>query len=153
FDKPPKNMPPVPDYVIHAAGYGQPARFRSEPLNTLRINTTTTDRLISQMAPEGRFLFVSSSEVYSGCAAADKIDDIGNTDPYHPRAAYIEGKRAGEAIVNAWRNTGVAAMSARVCLAYGPGVKSDDQRAMSEIIRQALVDKKIRLRDRGDAVR
>ena len=71
----------------------------------------------------------------------------------HPRAAYIEGKRSGEAIVNAWRAGGVQATSARVCLAYGPGVKADDDRALNQIIRRAITERKVVLRDQGYAIR
>jgi UDP-glucuronate decarboxylase len=149
------NPPCRPDFVIHAAGYAQPAKFMADPLATIVTNVGYTDRLLQHaLAPGGRFLFISSSEVCSGAHAPHKETDIGTTTPYHPRASYIESKRCGEAIVNIFREQrGISAMSARVCLAYGPGVRLDDQRAMSEIIREALVDKKIKLRDRGDAVR
>lgn len=128
------------DFIIHAAGYAQPAIFTSNPVETIRLNTQMTDYLIYRLLKEnGKFLFLSSSEVYSGLNKWQaREDDIGMTTPYHPRACYIEGKRCGEAIVNSYRQQGIDAKSARLCLAYGPGVSQGDKRALSTFIDQAL---------------
>jgi nucleoside-diphosphate-sugar epimerase len=74
---------------------------------------------------------------------------IGTTTPLHPRACYIEGKRCGEAIVNAYRSTGVDAKSIRLGLTYGPGTRKHDQRAMSTFVEQALTTGKIELKYSG----
>jgi len=99
-------------------------------------------------------LFVSSSEVYSGL---DKRllseNDIGLTTPSHPRAVYIEGKRCGEAICNAMRDKGMNAAIARVALAYGPGTRKNDKRALNSFIEKALCKKNLELLDAGNAVR
>ena len=65
--------------------------------------------------------------------------DIGTTTPLHPRASYIEGKRGGETICNAYRSQGVRAVSARLALAYGPGTRKGDKRAMNSFIEKALM--------------
>lgn len=138
--------PPYYDAIIHASGYAQPSVFTVNPAETISINTTLTQKLFKTfLLPRGKFLFVSSSEVYSGLF--DRVDefDIGTTGPNHPRACYIEGKRCGEAIVNAYRQAGVDAKSARLGLTYGPGTRQNDQRAMSGFIRQALEDKHVRM--------
>lgn len=152
FEKQPV-QPPQPDFIVHGAGYAQPAKFTAQALDTIRANTQLTDRLLAS-SPGARFLFLSSSEIYSGSKAIPHLEtDIGTTDPSHPRAAYIEGKRCGEAIVHAWRGQGADAAIARVCLAYGPGVKADDSRALSEIVRSAVCDGVVNLRDSGAALR
>jgi UDP-glucuronate decarboxylase len=137
------------DVIIHAAGYAQPTVFTKEPAETIRINTALTQRLLEQLNTNGKFLFVSSSEVYSGLGGLVTESSIGNTTPLHPRACYIEGKRCGEAIVNAYRIAGLDAKSARLSLAYGPGTRKHDKRAMSQFIEQALVDNKIELKYSG----
>lgn len=144
---------PSADIVIHAAGYGQPSLFMADPIDTIRVNTDTTIRLLRSLNPGGSFLFCSSSEVYNGLSELASEDDIGTTTPQHIRSGYIEGKRCGEAIVNAFRSKGVRAMSARIALAYGPGTKQHDVRVISQLIEQALVNGEIRLRDKGEAVR
>lgn len=141
-------------HIIHAAGYGQPHRFLSDPINTIRINTVATLALIEKLAEGGNFLFMSSSEVYSGSRSTPhKEDDIGTTTPAHVRACYIEGKRAGEAICHGFRAQGRAIKAARLALAYGPGTRVDDQRVLNTFIRRALLERHITLLDQGGAGR
>lgn len=145
---------PNADYIIHAAGYGQPGRFMEDRVKTLKINTLAVYALFEKLNNSGKFLFVSSSEVYSGNANFPyKELEIGTTNTDHPRSCYIEAKRCGEAICNAYRTKGVKAKSARLSLAYGPGTKPDDKRVLNSFIQKALQQKEIRLLDQGDAKR
>lgn len=142
-------LPPA-DYMIHAAGYAQPGLFVKNPVKTLRLNTTGTCALLDKLRPKGKFMFVSSSEVYSGLPDLPyKETDIGRSNTTHPRACYIEAKRCGEAICNAYRTKGVDAKSVRLSLTYGPGTKRGDTRVINEFIRKAF-DGKITLLDRGE---
>lgn len=144
---------PEADFVIHAAGYGQPAKFLANPVKTIQLNTTATVSLSTRLRPGGRFLFLSTSELYSGLARTPcREEDIGTTTPDHPRGCYIEAKRCGEAICHALRKLGVTATIARVALAYGPGARSDDTRVLNHIVRKAL-DGNISLLDAGTAKR
>lgn len=140
------------DVVLHLAGYAQPSKFTVNQLETIRINTTMTAKLLSTLKPGGKFLFASSSEVYSGLSTADEFQ-IGTTDPYHPRAGYIEGKRCGEAIVNAFRESGVDARSARLSLVYGPGARRGDSRAISSFIDQSLRYGLVQMKFSGNELR
>ncbi|GAB1393984.1 NAD-dependent epimerase/dehydratase family protein [Rhodocyclaceae bacterium] len=145
---------PAYDYIIHAAGYGQPGKFMENQLKTLKLNTVGTLELFEHLASKGRFLFVSSSEVYSGLSGnIYREDQIGTTNTTHPRACYIEGKRAGEAICNIYRNSGVQAYSARLALAYGPGTRMGDHRVLNAFIQRALQEGRIVLQDSGMAMR
>lgn len=141
------------DYVIHAAGYGQPLKFTKDKLKTIEINTFYTDALFNFLKPGGSYLFVSSSEVYSGAPSPHKETDIGTTTPQHPRACYIEGKRCGEAICMAYRDMGFDFKIARLALAYGPGTKKGDTRVVNQFIEQALMTGTIKMRDSGDSIR
>jgi len=144
---------PSSDFIIHSAGYAQPAKFMDNKLKTISINTTSTIDLMSKLKANGSFLFISSSEVYSGCSRPNNTEsDIGNTDPSHPRACYIESKRTGETIINIARKNGVKAASARLALAYGPGVKIHDTRAMNQLINNGI-EGEINLLDSGNAIR
>ena len=142
------------DYIIFCAGYGQPKKFLAHPVETLRVNTEGVAQAISKLYPGGKFLFLSSSEIYSGSRHIPHTeDDVGTTKPDHVRACYIEGKRGGEAVVHAMRGSGVDAKIARVSLAYGPGTKKDDSRVLNILIRRAITEGKVWLEDRGDALR
>ena len=143
------------DIILHAAGYGQPGKFLENPLKTIRLNTEATLDLLERVSPGGKFLFVSTSELYAGLTKGCiiKEDKIGSTNTNHPRACYIEGKRCGEAACHAARSGGIKAVSARLALAYGPGAKPTDQRVLYTFIEKALHNGSIELMDRGDARR
>jgi nucleoside-diphosphate-sugar epimerase len=144
---------PQADYIIHSASYGQPIRFMENPLKTLKLNTLDTFILFEKLQPGGKFLFVSTSELYIGLSNPPyKETDIGITNTNHPRACYIEAKRCGEAIVNVYREKGVNAKSVRLAAAYGPGTRLDDKRVISSFIQKAF-NNEIKLMDHGKAVR
>lgn len=145
---------PKADFIIHAAGYGQPGKFMENPIKTIQINTSATLELFKHLNSDGSFLFLSSSEVYSGLSNPPFSESqIGNTNTDHPRASYIEGKRTGETICNEYRRLGINAKSARVSLAYGPGTKKHDKRVLNSFIEKALTKGRIDLLDQGEAKR
>lgn len=145
---------PSADLVVHAAGYGQPGKFMQDEIKTLQINTFVTLSLFKKLKPGGKFLFLSSSELYSGLSNPPYTEEqIGTTMPSYPRACYIEGKRCGEAIVNAYRRQGVNAKSARLCLAYGPGVKKGDVRVLNSFIQRGIEQGRVECMDAGKAMR
>jgi nucleoside-diphosphate-sugar epimerase len=143
------------DLVIHGAGYGQPDKFLDDPYKTIELNSTCTLDLIKKTNIGGRFLFISTSEVYSGNKNIPYVEDeIGTTNTNHLRAPYIESKRLGESLVAiANKQSKIKAISARLALAYGPGTKKDDGRVINSFIRQALVQSSINLLDMGKALR
>lgn len=141
------------DYIIHAAGYGQPQLFGKDKLKTIELNTKFTSDLLSCLKKDGKFLFVSTAEVYSGAPSPHKETDIGTTTPQHPRACYIEGKRCGEAICMAYKEQGYDVKIARLALAYGPGTKKGDTRVLNQFIEQALTTGEIQMKDNGSAIR
>jgi len=145
---------PKANLIIHAAGYAQPGKFLINPLKTILINTMATSELIQKLKKAGRFLFVSSSEVYSGLHNPPFTEDqIGTTHPQHIRSSYIEGKRCGEAICKALSSTKNHINIGRLSLAYGPGTKKGDERVLNNFIEQAITKKRIDLLDTGSAKR
>ncbi len=145
---------PQADVIIHSAGYAQPLVFMANPAATYQINTTATITLLQKLKPGGSFLFLSSTEVYSGITNKLVTEaDIGTTNPAHPRACYIEGKRGGETICHAFRNQGIHATAARLAMTYGPGTRKGDKRAMNSFIEKSLCQGKIELMDAGKAIR
>lgn len=143
------------DVIFHAGGYAQPGLFLEDPMSTIKINTTSTLALLNLLNKDGKFLFFSSSEVYSGSPNIPyKESDIGTTNTSHERAPYIEGKRCGEAIVGSARKyLSLDAKSVRLSMVYGPGTKQDDRRVLNSIINQSLKLNKINLLDDGSAQR
>ena len=143
------------DIIIHSAGYAQPTKFLLNKIKTININTLSTIKLFEMLSDNGKFVFLSSSEVYSGNNKQDILEeDCGLTNPSHPRAAYIESKRCGEAICNSIaESTNIDVKILRLSLAYGPGTKKDDLRVVNTLIQKALLEEKIILLDNGLAIR
>ncbi len=142
------------DVLIHAAGASAPLQFMKRPLETLAIGACATLHLLKTVAPGGRFLFVSSTEVYSGLDGRLATEaDIGTTTPMHPRASYIEAKRAGETACMGARAEGINAVAARVGMTYGPGTRAGDTRVINRLIEQALGTGRVELLDGGEGVR
>lgn len=140
------------DVIIHAATYGQPIRFMQNQIKTIMLNTSSTIELIKKLKPNGKFLFLSSSEIYSGLKKDFYSEtDIGTTNPSHPRACYIESKRCGETICNSFNDNNIKIV--RLCLAYGTGIRKSDTRAMNSFILNGLKDGEINLMDDGSAKR
>lgn len=150
-----RNLPKF-DFIIHGAGHAQPSLFQKSPISTVSINSTATISFLQKMAPNGTFLFLSSSEVYSGLTTMPYMEkDVGQTGPEHPRSAYIESKRLGEAIVcnSQIEYPEIKTFAARLSLAYGPGVRISDSRVLNQFVFKALKFGTIELMDSGSALR
>jgi nucleoside-diphosphate-sugar epimerase len=142
------------DFIIHAAGYGQPGKFLEDKIKTIEINTLGTKYLLNQLKNNGKFLFISSSEIYNGNELFNITEnEIGKTNTDHPRACYIEGKRMGETICNIYKSMGNDIKIARLSLAYGPGTKKGDARVLNSLIEKSIKNDYLTLLDKGDAIR
>lgn len=142
------------DCIIHSSGYGQPGRFLTDKIKTIELNSSSTINLFGLLEQKGKFLFISTSEIYNGLEI-ENIDEsyVGNTNTNHPRACYIEGKRIGETICFAQKEMGVDVKIGRLSLAYGPGTKTMDQRVLNSLIEKGLKNDEIKLLDDGSAIR
>ena len=73
--------------------------------------------------------------------------------PPIPAPVTLKRSAAAKPSANADGARGVAARSARLCLAYGRGTRAGDRRALNSFIEKALRNKEIQLLDCGDARR
>jgi UDP-glucuronate decarboxylase len=143
------------DCIIFSAGYGQPSKFLNNPIETINLNTTILNNFIRKLKPRGKFLYMSSSEIYNKNKNKNLTEnDIGLTNTDDPRASYIEAKKCGEVIVNTYKkNFNIDIKSIRLCLAYGPGSKKKDGRALYQFIERSISDKTLAIQDSGLAKR
>lgn len=98
------------DYVYHLAGVNGTRLFYSMPEEVLRINTLSLVHVLEWFKNknrEGRFLYTSSCEAYSGALTAfgklvlptpDRVPLV-VADPYNPRSSYETTKLLGEPFV------------------------------------------------------
>jgi Nucleoside-diphosphate-sugar epimerases len=143
------------DYILHMASNTHPRLYASKPIETELANILGTMHLLelASTKPGCRFVFTSSTDIYgdnrSGKAFLEETD-CGYIDCNTLRAGYIEGKRASEALCNAYREEkGVDFVIARFCRLYGPTMQRPDSRAISQFIDKAVRRENIVLTSRG----
>ena len=147
------------DYVIHAASIASPIAYRRQPIRTMEANVLGTWNLLRSCigSTVRSMLFISSSEVYGNPPASaipTPETHTGRVSFTGPRACYDESKRFGETLcVEHHRTAGVPVRIARPFNAYGPGLRPGDGRAISDFMRDALLDGSIRLLSNGSPTR
>jgi len=128
------------DIIFHCAGYGQPSKFLKYKSSTYKLNSNTIIDLKNNLKKNSKFIYLSTTEIYSGNEKKCTEDSVGNTGSTHPRSAYIDSKRFGESfIVNCFNNYTIF----RACLIYGPGAKLNDERVLNQVILRAIKNKEI----------
>ncbi|WP_426811043.1 NAD-dependent epimerase/dehydratase family protein [Pseudomonas sp. WOUb67] len=146
------------DFIIHAASPASPKDYLQRPVDTIRANTDGTRELLELARDKhARLLFLSSGAVYGDNPwQTDAIaeSDFGREDPLAPRACYGESKRLAETLCRAYHTQyGVDARIARISHCYGPGMRLDDGRAISDLLADILQGRDIHLDSDGSASR
>jgi len=128
------------DLIFHCAGYGQPSKFLKYSNSTFKLNSSTIMEMEKNLKDNGKFIYMSTTEIYSGNSKLCNENDIGKTTPLHPRSAYIESKKFGESyLINSKMNF----LIYRVCLTYGPGAKLNDERILNLLLLRSIKNKHI----------
>jgi len=113
-------------------------------------------RLLELARDEGaRFLQASTSEVYGDPERHPQAESYwGNVNPTGPRACYDEGKRSAETLTFDFeRRHGLDIRVARIFNTYGPRMRADDGRVVSNVICQALAGDDITVYGNGEQTR
>jgi dTDP-glucose 4,6-dehydratase len=102
-----------------------------------------------------RFTYASTSEVYGDPEQHPQREEYnGNVNPVGPRACYDEAKRYGEALVTSYaRQHDVSYGMARIFNTYGPRLRKDDGRVISNFLWQGLNDEDITVYGDGSQTR
>lgn len=137
------SLPPLPriDQIFHLASSASPPAYQRWPIETLRVNSEGTRRLLELATRDhARFLYFSTSEVYGDPLEHPQVESYrGNVSSIGPRSMYDEAKRYGEALTMAYsRVHEVDTSIVRVFNTYGPRMDVDDGRAVSNFVGQAL---------------
>lgn len=144
------------DYVIHAASNTHPVAYAEDPIGTIMTNIIGTNHMIEYAQANGckRFLFLSSVEVYGeNRGDVESFDETycGYIDCNTLRAGYPEGKRAGEALCQAYRKKyGMDIVIARLSRMYGPTMLLSDTKAISQFIKKGAAGEDIILKSNGN---
>lgn len=129
------------DGIFHLASPASPVDYLRLPIHTLKAGALGTRNALGLARAHGaRFLLASTSEVYGDPLVHPQPESYwGNVNPVGPRAVYDEAKRFAEAMTMAYRRTrGVDTRIVRIFNTYGPRMRPDDGRVVSNFIVQAL---------------
>ncbi|MFL5007837.1 MAG: UDP-glucuronic acid decarboxylase family protein [Microvirga sp.] len=129
------------DAIFNLACPASPPHYQADPEHTMLTNVLGSRNLLALAEKQrARFLLASTSEVYGDPDVhPQKESYCGNVNPTGPRACYDEGKRAAEALTFDYHRAGRAAVRvARIFNTYGPRMRADDGRVVSNVITQAL---------------
>lgn len=127
--------------VYNLASPASPPHYQVDPEHTLLTNVVGTRNLLTLAEDQdARFLLASTSEVYGDPSVHPQCETYwGNVNPNGPRACYDEGKRAAEALTFDFARAKRADVrAARIFNTYGPRMRADDGRVVSNVITQAL---------------
>ena len=137
----PLTVPEPLDGVLHLASPASPVDYLRLPVETLLVGSIGTLRLLDLARAHGaRFLLASTSEVYGDPELHPQPESYwGNVNPIGPRSVYDESKRFAEALTMAYhRSRGLDIRIARIFNTYGPRMRFDDGRVVSNFISQGL---------------
>lgn len=129
------------DGVFNLASPASPPDYLSLPLETLAVGSEGTRRGLELAHRHGaRYLLASTSEVYGDPDVHPQIESYwGNVNSIGPRSVYDEAKRFAEALTMAHHRTlGTDVAIARIFNTYGPRLRPDDGRVVSNFVLQAL---------------
>lgn len=129
------------DRVYNLACPASPPHYQADPVHTMMTSVVGTRNLLALAEAHGaRFLQASTSEIYGDPEQHPQREDYwGHVNPTGPRACYDEGKRAAESLCfDLWRAGRIDVRVARIFNTYGPRMRADDGRIVSNLIVQAL---------------
>ena len=144
------------DYVIHGASNTHPVAYATEPINTILLSMLGTKSILDFVSNHDvkRTLFLSTVEIYGenrGDVETFNEDYCGYIDCNTLRAGYPEGKRAAEALCQAYiSEKNIDIVIARSCRVYGPTMGNDDSKVIAQFLRNAVNKENIALKSKGD---
>jgi dTDP-glucose 4,6-dehydratase len=127
--------------VLHLASPASPPDYLAYPVETLRVGAHGTTNALEIAREKGaRFFLASTSEVYGDPLVHPQQEHYwGNVNPVGPRSCYDEAKRFAEAMTMAYhRAHGVDTRIIRIFNTYGPRMRPNDGRVVSNFVVQAL---------------
>jgi dTDP-glucose 4,6-dehydratase len=127
--------------VFNMASPASPPDYLARPLETLAVGSEGTRHGLELAHRHGaRFLMASTSEVYGDPDVHPQSESYwGNVNPVGPRSVYDEAKRFSEALTMAHHRTlGTDVAIARIFNTYGPRLRPDDGRVVSNFLLQAI---------------
>ena len=129
------------DEIYNLACPASPVHYQHDPVQTVKTSVHGAINVLGLAKRTGaKILQASTSEVYGDPQVHPQTEDYwGHVNPIGPRACYDEGKRCAETLFFDYhRQHGVRIKVARIFNTYGPRMRPDDGRVVSNFVVQAL---------------
>ncbi len=129
------------DRIYNLACPASPIHYQRNPVKTVLTNVMGVVNALKLAREIGaRVLQASTSEVYGDPTVHPQNEAYwGNVNPIGPRSCYDEGKRTAETLMFDYhREHEVDIRVARIFNTYGPRMRPDDGRVVSNFVLQAL---------------
>jgi dTDP-glucose 4,6-dehydratase len=142
--------------VVHFASPASPIDYLQLPIQTLKVGSLGTHKALGLAKEKGaKFLLASTSEVYGDPQIHPQPESYwGHVNPVGPRGVYDEAKRFAEAMTMAYhRYHNVDTRIVRIFNTYGPRMRPNDGRVVSNFIVQAINDRPLTLYGDGSQTR
>ena len=144
------------DNIWHLACPASPIHYQFNPIKTTKTSFMGTYNMLGLAKRVGaKLLLASTSEVYGDPKEHPQTESYkGSVNTTGIRSCYDEGKRIAETLCADYRRIhGVEVRIMRIFNTYGPNMRSDDGRVISNFIVQALKNEKITLYGDGSQTR
>jgi dTDP-glucose 4,6-dehydratase len=129
------------DLVMHLASPASPPEYMRLGIETLEVGSLGTMNTLKLALEKGaRYHVASTSEVYGDPLVHPQPETYwGHVNTIGPRSVYDEAKRFAEAVTMAYhRHHGVDVRISRTFNTYGPRMRADDGRVVTNFVTQAL---------------
>ncbi|MSO64431.1 MAG: SDR family oxidoreductase [Alphaproteobacteria bacterium] len=129
------------DLIYNLACPASPVHYQHDPVQTTKTSVHGAINMLGLAKRTGaRILQASTSEVYGDPKVHPQNEEYwGNVNPIGPRACYDEGKRCAETLFFDYRRRHrISVRVARIFNTYGPYMRQDDGRVVSNFVVQAL---------------
>jgi dTDP-glucose 4,6-dehydratase len=144
------------DQVLHFASPASPKDYLEMPIQTLKVGSLGTHNTLGlAKAKSATFMLASTSEVYGDPQVHPQPETYwGHVNPVGPRGVYDEAKRFAEAMTMAYhRYHGLEVRIVRIFNTYGPRMRAEDGRVVSNFVVQALQGKPLTIYGDGSQSR
>ena len=144
------------DQIYNLACPASPVHYQHDPVQTTKTSVHGAINMLGLAKRTGaRILQASTSEVYGDPEEHPQEESYwGRVNPVGIRSCYDEGKRCAETLFfDYWRQHQLEIKVARIFNTYGPRMRPDDGRVVSNFIVQALRNESLTIYGDGSQTR
>ena len=144
------------DQIYNMACPASPIHYQYDPVQTTKTSVHGAINMLGlAKRVNARILQASTSEVYGDPTQHPQTESYwGNVNTIGPRSCYDEGKRCAETLFfDYFRQHNLEIKVGRIFNTYGPRMRPDDGRVISNFIVQALTENDITVYGKGDQTR